>query len=82
MVADLPDFMSLSANYSTYMGGAHPNYGFDAMVWDKSREIALEPIAFFSSAEALDEALGEQLCAALNAERERRRGMPVAADSE
>lgn len=82
VVAYLPDFMSLSADYSTYRGGAHPNYGFDAMVWDKTRAIALEPIAFFTSAAALDEALGEQLCAALNAERERRRGAPIDAASE
>ncbi|APE27030.1 hypothetical protein BMF35_a0201 [Aurantiacibacter gangjinensis] len=77
VVADLPDWLSLSADLSSYQGGAHPNYGFDTIVWDKERGVALNPIAFFTSREALDAALGEQLCEALNAERERRRGAPV-----
>ncbi|WAT19070.1 DUF4163 domain-containing protein [Aurantiacibacter sp. MUD11] len=77
VVANLPDWLSLSADLSSYTGGAHPNYGFDTIVWDKQRNIALEPIAFFTSPAALDRALGEQLCEALNRERERRRGRPV-----
>ncbi|WP_271077108.1 DUF4163 domain-containing protein [Aurantiacibacter sp. MUD61] len=77
VVADLPNWLSMSANLSTYEGGAHPNYGFDTIVWDKQSDEAVEPIAFFTSAEALDEALGDRLCEALNAERERRRGIPV-----
>ncbi|MDE1466974.1 DUF4163 domain-containing protein [Aurantiacibacter sp. D1-12] len=77
VVADLPGWLSLSAALDSYQGGAHPNYGFDAIVWDKANDRALEPIAMFTSAEALDGALGERLCDALNAEREQRRGMPV-----
>ena len=77
VVADLENWLSLSADLDSYRGGAHPNYGFNSAVWDKRRDIALEPIAFFDSPEALDEVLGERLCAALDAERERRRGMPV-----
>lgn len=82
VVADLPDYLSLSADLSSYQGGAHPNYGFDTMVWDKQRSIALEPIAFFDSPAALDEALGEQLCDKLNTEREKRRGIPVPEGSD
>ena len=82
VVADLPDWLSLSAELSSYAGGAHPNYGYDTMVWDKQRGIALEPIAFFTSPEALDAALGEQLCEVLNAERGERRGEPVAEGSQ
>ena len=77
VVANLPGWLSLSADLSSYRGGAHPNYGFDTIVWDKERSVALEPIALFTSPEALDEALGDALCEALNAERERRRGAPV-----
>lgn len=77
VVADLPDWLSLSAELSTYEGGAHPNYSFDTIVWDKARDRALEPIAFFTSPDALDRALGSDLCQALNAEREERRGEPV-----
>lgn len=82
VVADLPGWLSLSAALDSYQGGAHPNYGFDAIVWDKANDRALEPIAFFTSPEALDGALGERLCEALNAERERRRGMPVDANAD
>lgn len=77
VVADLPQYLSLSADLSSYRGGAHPNYGFDTMVWDKERDSALEPIEFFVSAKALDSALGKQLCDRLNVERTRRRGIPV-----
>lgn len=77
VVADLPGWLSLSAAQSTYFGGAHPNYGYDTIVWDKEGERVLEPIALFESPRALDEALGERLCDALNAEREKRRGIPV-----
>ena len=82
MVADLPGWLSLSAELSEYSGGAHPNYGYDTMVWDKTRKLPLEPIAFFNSAAELDAVLGEQLCEALNAERAKRRGGPVPEDSD
>ncbi len=81
VVADLPGWLSLSANLDSYQGGAHPNYGFDALVWDRENDRALEPVAFFTSAQSLDAALGERLCEALNAERAERRGAPVAEGS-
>ncbi|MBH5323311.1 DUF4163 domain-containing protein [Aurantiacibacter sediminis] len=82
VVSNLPDWLSMSATLSSYEGGAHPNYGFDTMVWDKQGDAPIEPIAFFTSPEALDEALGERLCEALNMEREQRRGIPVDPQSD
>ncbi len=82
VVADLPDYLSLSAALSTYTGGAHPNYGFDATIWDKASGKALEPMSLFTSAGALDRALGRQLCDALNAERAKRRGTEIAEGSD
>lgn len=82
VVADLPNWLSLSASQSFYYGGAHPNYSFDTIVWDKQAGATMEPIAFFTSPEALDEAIGAQMCAALNAEREKRRGRPVEEGSD
>lgn len=82
VVADLPDWISLSAHLSSYTGGAHPNYGFDTLVWDKQSDAPLEPISFFTSPAALDGAIGEQLCDALNAERAERRGEPVEEGSD
>lgn len=77
VVADLPDWLSLSADLSSYSGGAHPNYGFDTIIWDKQKNVKMEPVAFFTSKDALDKALGPQLCEALNVQREERRGQPV-----
>ncbi len=82
VVADLPGWLSLSADQSFYYGGAHPNYGFDTIVWDKEAGETIEPIAFFNSPAALDEVLGPQLCEVLNAEREKRRGQPVEEGSD
>lgn len=77
VVADLPNWLSLSASQSFYYGGAHPNYSFDSIVWNKQAGKVMEPIEFFTSPAALDAAIGAQLCEALNAERARRRGHPV-----
>lgn len=82
VVADLPRWLSLSAELYTYQGGAHPNYGFDAVLWDKQESVALEPIAMFTSKEALDAVLGDRLCEELNAERESRRGTPIEPGSQ
>jgi len=51
-------------------------------VWDKEGGKALEGIALFASQDALGEALGDKFCDALDAEREKRRGEPIAEDSE
>ncbi len=73
----MPDWLSLSGKVQSYTGGAHGNYGFDSLVWDKARARAIEAIGLFQSADALDKALGDRFCAALNAERAKRRGEPV-----
>lgn len=77
IVADTPGFLSLSGEFSTYTGGAHGNYGLESLVWDKAAGRAMPGLALFRSAGALEAALGPKLCAALNAEREKRRGEPV-----
>ena len=82
VVADTPGYLSLSANFSNYTGGAHGNYGLESLVWDKAKGAALPAIALFRTPEALDVALGPKLCAALNAEREERRGEPVVPSSD
>ena len=77
VVADTPGYLSLSGEFSTYTGGAHGMYGLESLVWDKAKERALPGVGLFQSPEALEAALGPKLCAALNAEREKRRGEPV-----
>ena len=82
VVAALPNWLSLSAQVSSYSGGAHGNYGFESLVWDINRKRALPAIDLFQSPEALNQALGDQLCAALQKERGKRRKKPVRKDSK
>lgn len=77
LVADTPGFISLSGEFSTYTGGAHGMYGLESLVWDKTGR-ALTGVGLFRSPDALEAALGPKLCKALNAERAKRRGEPVA----
>lgn len=81
VVADLPGWLSLTGDFSTYSGGAHGNYGRESLVWDKAAGRGFPAIEMFESPAALDTALGERLCQALNRERGKRRGEPVAAGS-
>lgn len=76
-VAELPDWLSLSALIYAYTGGAHPNYGYDSLLWDKRAGTARAPLDVFRSASAFKTALWGEFCAALNAERAERRGAPV-----
>lgn len=79
LVADTPDYLSLSAQTDTYTGGAHGIYGLQSLVWDKKAGKALDGVELFRSPAALETALGPRLCEALNAEREKKRGEPVEA---
>lgn len=81
-VADLPDWLSLSATLYTYTGGAHPNSGFDSLVWDKRAATARAALDLFRSASAFKTALWGEFCPALDAERAERRGAPVDPSSD
>lgn len=74
VVADLPRFLSLSASFYAYTGGAHGNGAFDALVWDREAKAALDPKAMFTSPEALQKALGGAWCKAVKTERQKRLG--------
>jgi hypothetical protein len=81
VVADLPRFLSLSASFYAYTGGAHGNGAYDALVWDREAKAAMDPKAMFLSEAALQEALGETWCKALKAERIERLGSDYSQDS-
>lgn len=72
VVADLPRFLSLSASFYAYTGGAHGNGAFDALVCDREAQQAIDPKAMFRSPEALEAALGPAWCKALKAEKIKR----------
>ncbi len=80
VVADLPRFLSLSASFYFYTGGAHGNGAYDALVWDREAGAALDPKAMFRSPAALQEALGAPWCRALKAERQKRLGADYSDD--
>jgi hypothetical protein len=81
VVTDLPGWLSLSGEISTYEGGAHPNHGFDALVWDRQAGARRDPLDLFRAKPALSGAIRADFCAALNRERGKRRGAPVPAGS-
>jgi hypothetical protein len=74
VVADLPGWLSLSADIATYTGGAHGNSTVESLVWDKQAEEAMEAKRLFTSPAALEEAFGDRFCKALEEERRKRRG--------
>jgi hypothetical protein len=77
VVANLPDWLSLSGEFSTYTGGAHGMYGLESLVWDKKVGRGFPAIEMFASPKALSDALGSKLCKALDAERaKKRKGQP------
>ena len=76
-VADLPNWVSLSGETWTYSGGAHGNFGFDDILYDKRTHKVRQSIDLFQSSAALNTAISERFCAALDKERAKRRGVPV-----
>jgi hypothetical protein len=77
VVADLPDWLSLSAEVGTYEGGAHPNHGFDALLWDRRANARRAPIDLFISKAALSRAIRKDFCAALDRQRANKRGAAI-----
>lgn len=80
VVTDLPGWLSLSADYYEYSGGAHGMSGFDTLLWDRGAQVARKPIDLFASAEALRGAIRTPFCDALDVQRAQKRGEPVQRD--
>ena len=77
VTATLPGWLSLSQHISVFEGGAHPNSGFDSLVWDRKAGVERPALDLFTSPEALDAAIGAPFCEALDTQRAERRGQPV-----
>lgn len=82
VVTDLPGWLSLSADLGFFTGGAHPNYVFDSLLWDRAAGVRREPVDLFTSRAALSAAIGRDFCAALDRQRAEKRGEPVVRSSE
>lgn len=73
VVTDLPAWLSLSTIVGSYTGGAHPNYYFDTLLWDKRAGQRRDPRDLFTSKDALLRVIRKDFCAALDRERIKRR---------
>lgn len=77
VVTDLPGWLSLSANIFEDSGGAHPNHGYAALLWDKAAGRKRNVSDLFVSRAALSAAIRKPFCDVLDKERAKRRGAPV-----
>ncbi|HZU64144.1 MAG TPA: DUF4163 domain-containing protein [Novosphingobium sp.] len=77
VVTDLPGWLSLSGMAADYTGGAHPNHGPIALLWDKAAGQRRQALDLFASKAAFSAALKGPFCAALNRQRAERRGAAI-----
>ncbi|MDR2857842.1 MAG: DUF4163 domain-containing protein [Novosphingobium sp.] len=73
VVTDLPGWLSLSATIGEDQGGAHPNHGYDALLWDKQANQRRKVTDLFTSKAAFTRAIGKGFCAALDRQRKEKR---------
>jgi hypothetical protein len=77
VVTDLPGWLSLSAAYWSFSGGAHGMTWSGAMLWDRKANLPRNPLDLFISKAALAGAIRTPFCAALDKQRAEKRGEPV-----
>lgn len=68
-----PRLLSLQSALGTFTGGAHPNTSDDALLWDRKLNRPVSVSALFLQADAFSALTRIRYCAALNAERRKRR---------
>lgn len=73
VVTDLPAWLSLSTIVGTYTGGAHPNYVFDTLLWDRIAGKRRAPADLFVSKAALSAAIRDPFCKELDRQRAKKR---------
>lgn len=61
-VAETPRFLSLSTEVESYTGGAHGMVSFAAKLWDRQKNVAVQPMDIFTSASAFDAAVKTPFC--------------------
>lgn len=77
VVTAIPGWLSLSADYWSYTGGAHGMMWWGAMLWDRKANLPRNPLDLFVSKAALSKAIRAPFCAALDRQRAKKRGEPV-----
>ncbi|MEH3107338.1 MAG: DUF4163 domain-containing protein [Sphingomonas fennica] len=77
VVTETPRVLSLSSDSYSFSGGAHGNSATGSLLWDKAAGRRVGPMVPFVSPAAIERAIRPAWCAALTAERSRRRGGAV-----
>lgn len=72
--------LSLTSDFGAYTGGAHPNSGTSALLWDRQAAKEIKVSDLFAEAANRDRLLTQRWCDALNKAREEKRGEPVGGD--
>lgn len=73
VVTDMPAWLSLSTLVGFYSGGAHPNYVYDTILWDRIAGTRRAPVDLFASRAALASSIREPFCKELDKQRARKR---------
>jgi hypothetical protein len=68
-----PRLLSLQSTLGTFTGGAHPNTSDGALLWDRKFNRPVSVSALFLQSDAFSALTRIRYCAALNAERRKRR---------
>ena len=76
-VADLPGWLSLSGLTYEFTGGAHPNHGYTALLWDKTAGRQRAATDLFLSKAAFSAAIRAAFCDSLDRQRETKRGEKI-----
>ena len=76
-VADLPGWLSLSGLTYEFTGGAHPNHGYTALLWDKTAGRQRAATELFLSKAAFSAAIRSAFCDLLDRQRETKRGEKI-----
>jgi hypothetical protein len=75
---ETPRLLSLQQQLSTFTGGAHPNTGYDALLWDRKLNREIKVGSLFGRPASLAAITRTAYCKALDKERlKRREGMTV-----
>jgi len=69
--------LSMSVDAASYTGGAHGNYGTNALLWDRTAAREIKIADLFAAAPNMSRQLTQRWCDALNKAREEKRGEPV-----
>jgi hypothetical protein len=75
-----PRLLSLEASAGEYSGGAHPNHGTNALLWDRQAGKEIKVADLFAAPGNRDRLLTQRWCDAINKAREEKRGEPVGGD--